>query len=406
MSSNLHQAGVKLLKQLGRHADIIMDAYLAGSLNEDAHDPSVVEKLKQAGILWRPEPDQELRLKRSVRALLEEGLSDERNRQIDSNVGSALATIKTLADHYKEARHSSDYSAAEAYLSDLSEHVYSFADSLRYSIRVLWGRINNEFGYVGTINAKIRENELAQSQVSELLNGLEMFQFSELGEIAGDIRELRKLLVTTLQETMSDCAQELSVVQGRLLELLGRFRQIRGRTRLLKGWLLYTDLHPDYRPADHVSHKEIPSLFNRAEILLAPAAVDVHNASQELELMGIVAHIKAISRHPVIAAVRERDASVSLTQSEDFDVPDNPLKQAVDEYFVDVIESGLRQSALEYLLDKALPWEAESWIYQVIGGYEGLPDEHKAYFELEPLGEPHPIYSGNFIIRDVELWLA
>ena len=57
MSSNLHQAGVKLLKQLGRHADIIMDAYLAGSLNEDAHDPSVVEKLKQAGILWRPEPD-------------------------------------------------------------------------------------------------------------------------------------------------------------------------------------------------------------------------------------------------------------------------------------------------------------------------------------------------------------
>jgi len=122
--------------------------------------------------------------------------------------------------------------------------------------------------------------------------------------------------------------------------------------------------------------------------------------------MGIVAHIKAISRHPVIAAVREHEVSVSITQSEDFDVPDNPLKQAVDEYFVDVIESGLRQSALEYLADKALPWDAESWIYQVIGGYEGLPDEHKAYFELEPLGEPHPIYSGNFIIRDVELWLA
>lgn len=50
MSSNLHQAGVKLLKQLGRHADIIMDAYLAGSLKEESHDPAVVEKLKQAGI--------------------------------------------------------------------------------------------------------------------------------------------------------------------------------------------------------------------------------------------------------------------------------------------------------------------------------------------------------------------
>ena len=87
--------------------------------------------------------------------------------------------------------------------------------------------------------------------------------------------------------------------------------------------------------------------------LLAPAAVDVHNASQEPELMGIVAHIKAISRHPVIEAVSEmrpcHSPKVKIL------MPDNPLKQAVDEYFVDVIESGLRQSALEYLVDKALP---------------------------------------------------
>ncbi|HCD13390.1 phosphoenolpyruvate carboxylase, partial [Shewanella sp.] len=296
MSSNLHQAGVKLLRLLGRNAELVMDAYLSGSLDETRQEPALLKKLTDNGILWRPEPDEPLRLSRNVRALLEEGLKDERNRQINANVGSALATIKTLANHYREARASVDYSAAEAYLADLTEHVFSFTESLRYSIRVLWGRINNEFGYVGSINAKIRENELAQSQVSELLNGLELFEFTELGEIAGDIRELRRLLVTMLQETLSDCTQELSVVQGRLLELLGRFRQIRGRTRLLKGWLLYTDLHPDYQVADHVAHKQVPVLFNHAEALLAPASVDVNNSGQELQLMEMVARIKAISR--------------------------------------------------------------------------------------------------------------
>ncbi|QIR13540.1 phosphoenolpyruvate carboxylase [Shewanella aestuarii] len=406
MSSNLHQAGVKLLKQIGRHADVIMDAYLAGSVSESSHDPAVIEKLKKSGILWRPEPDQSLRLKRSVRALLEEGLSDERNRQIDSNVGSALATIKTLADHYKEARHNVDYSAAEAYLADLSEHVYSFTDSLRYSIRVLWGRINNEFGYVGTINAKIRENELAQSQVTELLNGLEMFQFSELGEIAGDIRELRRLLITSLQETLSHCTQELSVVQGRLLELLGRFRQIQGRTRLLKGWLLHTDLHPDYQVENHVAHNKVPALFNFAQAILAPASVDVHNTSHELALMAMVAQIKSISRDERVSIERDTNVTFEMAEVEDFDVPDNPLKVAVDEYFCAVIDSGLRQSALEYLNEQQLDWDSESWIYQVIGGYEALPLEHKQYFELEPIGKPHPIYTGNFIVTDVELWLA
>ncbi|ABV38487.1 conserved hypothetical protein [Shewanella sediminis HAW-EB3] len=406
MSTNLHQAGVKLLKQLGRHADLVMDVYLSGSVPEGGENAAAIEKLRKSEILWRPEPDQELRLKRSVRALLEEALSDERNRQIDSNVGSSLASIKTLAEHYKEARHNVDYSASEAYLADLNEHVYSFAEGLRYSIRVLWSRINNEFGYVGTINAKIRENELAQAQVTELLNGLEMFQFSELGEIAGDIRELRKLLVTSLQETLSDCTQELSVVQSRLLELLGRFRQIRGRTRLLKGWLLYTDLHPDYAPADHVSHKQLPTLFNRAEAILAPAAVDVHNTGYEPELLDIVSRIKAIARTSHDPQLREHDVSVSLSQAEDFDIPDNPLKLAVDEYFCSVIDSGRNQSALEYLDEQELPWERESWLYQVICGYEGLPEEHRHYFELEPIGEPDPVYTGNFIIRDVEIWLA
>ncbi|BDM63290.1 hypothetical protein NFHSH190041_07420 [Shewanella sp. NFH-SH190041] len=406
MSSNLHQAGVKLLKQLGRHADAIMDVYQSGELTETEDNAAVVEKLLKAGLIWRPEPEQPLRLKRTIRAFLEEALSDERNRQIDANVGSALATIKTLAEHYKEARHRVDFSAAEAYLADLTEHVYAFTDALRYAVRVLWGRINNEFGYVGTINAKIRENELAQSQVTELLNGLEMFHFNELAEIAGDTRELRRLLVTSLQDTLSNCAQELSVVQARLLELLGRFRQIRGRTRLLKGWLLHTDLHPDYRVQDHVAHKHVATLFNRAEGILAQASVDVHNLSQEHDLLELVAKVKEIVRLPKPVKQQEADPSVALSDAGEFDVPDNPLKEAVDQYFCAVIDSGVRQSALEYLEHQQLPWNAENWLYQVICGYDGLSEEYRGFFELEPIGEPHPVYSGNFIIRDVELWMA
>lgn len=404
MSNNLHQSGVKLLRLLGRNAELVMDAYLNGSVDEQTLEPSTVNKLTDSGILWRPEPNEPLRLSRNVRALLEDGLKDERNRQINANVGSALATIKTIAGHYREARANVDYSAAEAFLADLSEQVYSFTESLRYSVRVLWGRINNEFGYVGSLSAKIRENELAQSQVSDLLNGLEMFEFAELSELAGDIRELRRLLVTSLQETLTNCAQELSVVQSRLLELLGRFRQIQGRTRLLKGWLLFTDLHPEYEVADHVAHKQIPLLFNQAEALLAPAAADVSNIHHEAELMQVVANIRTISREHAQTVVAE-PAAVELVDNEEFDLPDNPLKQAVEQYFCTVIESGRNQSALDYLSEQQLPWDRENWLFQVIGEFESLSDEHKQFFALEPLGHKHAVYDGNFIIQDVEIGL-
>lgn len=406
MNPQLQQAGVRFLKLLGRHSDVIMDAYLGGEVADGQLEEGVEERLKKEGILYRPEQGANLRLRKSVRTLLEEALKDERNRQIDTNLGSALAAIKTLAAHYKEARHSGDYGGAEAYLSDLAEAVYSFAETLRHDIRALWGRINNAFGYVGTINAKIRENELAQSQVSDLLAGLEMVNFQELADIAGDIRELRRLMVTSLQSTLSECTQELGMVQARLLELLGRFREIRGRTRLLKGWLLHQDQHPDYQVGNHAGHQALPQLFNQAEAILAPAWATIHNSQHEQMLIELVDQIKAQGLLERTTSQPQEALPLVMEEVDDFEVAPSPIKQAVDDYFIAVIDSGEEESALGYLARHQLPWDAESWLYQIINGYEGLAEEQRRHFELDPIGEPHPIYSGNFIIRDLSLWLA
>ena len=406
MNSNLHQGGVRFLRQLGRHAEPIMDAYLTGSLPDDTLEPAVQDRLVKDGILYRPEPGADLHLRRVVRALLEEALRDDRNRQIDANTGSALATFKTLAAHYKEARHQGDYAAADAYLADLKEHVYAFGETLSHSIRVLWSRINNEFGYVGTLNAKIRENELAQAQVSELLAGLEMISFEELAEAAGELRELRRLLVASLQHTVSSCAQELSIVQGRLLELLGRFRQIRGRTRLLKGWLLHMNQQPDYQVGNHATHLEVPQLFNLAGPILAPAAVDVHNPLHEPDLLELVAQLRLNQSQEQFSTAPIEAAEFMLGEVDAFEVISNPIRDAVATYFCHVIDRGQAVSALEYRQQHNLPWNAESWLYQVIAGYEGLPDEQKRDFELDPIGEVHPVFSGNFIVGDVALGLA
>ncbi|AFL74733.1 phosphoenolpyruvate carboxylase [Thiocystis violascens] len=405
MNANPHPSGVRFLRLLGHQAEPIMDAYLSGSVADQALEPGVRDSLVKHGVLYRPEPGADLHLRRTVRALLEEALRDDRNRQIDANTGAALLTFKTLANHYREAHHQGDYAAADVYLADLKEHVYAFGEALIHAIRVLWSRINNEFGYVGTLNARIRENELAQSQVSDLLTGLELVRFEELAESAGDLRELRHLLVTNLQRTIGAAVQELSLAQSRLLELLGRFRQIRGRTRLLKGWLLHVGQHPEYRVGPHAAGSAIPSLFNRAAPGLAPANPNIHDQTQESELLALLSRIRALHpRDPTVRSLADAP-ELTLTAPEEFDVESSPIRAAVDAYFCQVIDLGLPLSALDYRQGQALHWDAESWLYQVIGVYAGLPEEQKQCFELETLGEPHPLYSGNFIIRDLRLWL-
>ena len=405
-SNNLHQAGVRFLKQMARHSDVIMDAYLSGTIADHEADPAVLSKLIKHRILYRPEPEADLRLRSKVRSLLEEVLRDEHNRQIDANVSSVLAAFSTLSAHYKEARHNMDYAAAEAYLSDLSEHVYAFNEDLRHNIRVLWSRINNEFGYVKTINAKIRENELAQSQVTDLLNGLQLMDFSQLTDVAGDIRELRRMLVMTLQKTQSECAQELRIVQSRLLELLGRFREIRGRTRLLKGWLLYMDQHPDFQCTDPIQFKQTPILFNYSAAILTSAAIDINNQQHELDYLNIVGRLKTsvIVQQKKLNLLEAPD--LTLTETENYHLAENPVKNSVDDYFCSIIDTGKRLSALEYYQQNNFKWDKEEWLYQIIAGYEGLPEEQKQFFELEYQGYVHSLYSGNYYIEDINLWLA
>lgn len=405
MNNNLHQAGVKLLNALSRHADLVMQVYVSGTLDEAKHSPNVVQNLVKQGILWQPEDADEIRLKNTVRNLLESGLQDERSRQIDANIGSALASLTTLAQHYKEALHYNRFAESEAHLSDLTKHVYALTETLGNNVRVLFSRINNEFGYVASIDAKIRENQLAQSQVSQLLGQLELFRFDELSELAASNRELRHLLVVTLQQSFSRVTQELSVVQARLLALLGRFREFKGRTRLLKGFLLHMEQKPDFTPVNYCNLSNVPMLFNQAQAILQSAAADVHRIEHEAELQQLVAQIKAVNRHLQPYQPERQGHSIDVQSQSEVEFAEDKLKQAVEGYFCHVIDSGKTMTALEYLNEQQLEFDSEAWLYQVIGGYQALNDEEQECFAIEPSGEAHPIYSGNYIITDVELGL-
>jgi hypothetical protein len=405
MNEHLHSAGKQLLRALSKHADLVMDTYLAGSVDESRADAADLEKLTRLGVLWRPEADAGLRLRRVVRSLLEEGLRDIRNRQIDANLGSALTTIKTITSHFKEARFRHAAVEADSHLGDLQEHVYALTESLKHNVRVLWERINNGFGYVASIEAKIRENELAQSQVSDMLMQLEMIRFDELAELAGQDRDLRRLLIVTLQSVFAEVNRELGLVQGKLIELIGRFREFQGRTRLLKGFLLHMERKPDYQPANYAGQSQVPTLFNQAAAILQPASADVNNSLQEQDLLQLAGAIRAW-QHSRTSLTEDRDAiPVRLFDQEHVALQEDRIRQAVEGYFCTVIDDGQALSALEYHARRQFDFDKELWIYQVIGGYEALSAEEKAFFEMDQVTRRDAVFD-NLIIEDVALWLS
>ena len=397
MNINLNKSGVSLLNALSNHSELIMQAYFSGSVNEAEYSPNIIQSLIDLKVLWRPESDVQLRLRPSLRTLLEESLQDESNRQIDANIGNLLATLTTQAEHYKEALAHQKYHESQAHLSDLTEHVYTLTETLSTNVRLLWSRISNEFGYVSSVDAKIRENELAQTQVTDMLNQLSMFHFDTLSQLAGSHRELRHLLVITLQSAFATSTQELSLVQSKLLELLGRFREFKGRTRLLKGFMLHMEQKPDFTPVNYSTLSQVPNLFNRADGIIKAAAPDIHNVEHEFELTSLVNNLRSVNR--LWQGKLNREVANPLILEEDL------LKNAVENYFCEVIDSGQNTRALDYYNKHDLTFDQEVWIYQVLGAFQGLPDSERQYFDIDLEGVPHQVFDGNFIIQDIELGL-
>ena len=405
MNSNLKKSGTSLLNALSTHSELVMQAYFGGSIEETDYSPKVIKNLVDLKIMWRPENERGLRLRPALRTLLEESLQDESNRQIDANIGSNLGSLSTLAEHYKESMLQGRYREADAHLSDLTERVYSLTDMLATNVRLIWQRISNEFGYVSTVDAKIRENELAQSQVSELLNQLSLFQFDKLSQLAGSHRELRTLLVVTLQSSFAQCTQELSLAQSKLIDLLGRFREFKGRTRLLKGFVLHMEQKPDFVPQNYANLSTVPPLFNVAQHIISPASIDVNRTDHEHEMLSLVQTMKHINRHRASTRSVSNNAPLVIQDTTAVALEESRLKQAVEQFFCEVIEAGQNVTALEYYDEHNLDFDREVWLYQIIGGYHGLPDADKNYFAVETTGKPDPQFSGNFVITDIELGL-
>ena len=405
MNINLNKSGLTLLNALSNHSELIMQAYFSGSVNEAEYSPNIIQSLIDLKVLWRPDSDVQLRLRPALKTLLQESLQDESNRQIDANIGNLLATLTTQSEHYKEALAHQKYHESQAHLADLTEHVYTLTETLATNVRLLWSRISNEFGYVSSVDAKIRENELAQTQVTDMLNQLSMFHFDVLSQLAGSHRELRHLLVITLQSAFATSTQELSLVQSKLLELLGRFREFKGRTRLLKGFMLHMEQKPDFVPSNYAALSQIPTLFNRAACVIKAAAPDVRNVEHEFELTSLVNNLRNVNRlwqgniNRAVAnpLVIEEESSVSLEE--------DLLKDAVENYFCEVIDSGKNTRALDYYQSHELEFDQEVWIYQVLGAFQGLPDSERQYFDIDLEGVQHDVYTGNFIIQDIEIGL-
>ncbi|WP_333607551.1 hypothetical protein [Arsukibacterium sp.] len=402
-ASNLFSIGAERLALIGKHHKQLMQGYIDGFIDENAFSEGALKKLISARILWRPDEQQPLALRPLLSELIASMVADENRRQINADVAEKLEQIRNRVQAYRDAQYKGDYSVAELQLQRLTEHVHDLSGQFEEAIDSLWHRLNSDFGFVSSLDDKIRENERAQKQLRRLLDGLDLLDFNELIELSEGNNHLRKLLVSQLQSQLSSHHSSLLEVQKRLVELLAKFRQQQSRSMLISNMAAFLRQHPKYQPADYPNRSELPGLFNQSAAIKPQAAIALDKASERQVLAELV---RALPRPKAVNLVDTQSASFSaLPLDDDITARQQALKTDVENFYLRVIDQGGKLSALEYLEQQALQWDSEIWLYQILAEYQALPLDEKHMLSITREETQASKVNQLLLIRDISIGL-
>ncbi|MDR5875526.1 hypothetical protein [Vreelandella gomseomensis] len=405
LESRLITTGVERLALLGRHAEALMQGYANDQVPLEGLSHTALRKLLSARIVWRPDEQGGLKLTPKVRELIAEMVSDEARRHVNADVAEALELIRSLIQSYRDSSSRGDYWQQEQQLLRLRQAVDDMNGRFADAIDSLWQRLNSDFGFVSQLNDKVRENDRAQKQVVRLLDGLALIDFDELIELVGSDGTLRKVLISQLQQQISQHYTSLREVQHRLIELMARFRHMQARSRLVAGMAAFLREHPGFTPGNYARRSEVPALFNHAAPLTAAGAVALDRAQDMPTLSALLENVPTPLRaaQSVTAARPAEHVEDTLIAARQ-----QALKDDVETFYLNVVDRAEQTpiSALDYLNQSELQWPPEIWLFQVIAEHQGLPHSEQRAFHLHQQEERASAYNDVKLIRDVSLGLA
>jgi hypothetical protein len=399
--SLLHAQGVKRLNLIGKYSTQLMDAYIKGFFDEDSVSVGILNNLVDARILYRPDATQGLKLRPDVNKLIANLTEDERKRQINADVSSPLYEINTLVEHYTDAQRKDNYIGVDYYFYSLTEKVHDMTEQLSNDIEFLWNKLHADFGFVNNLSDKIRENELAQKQSQHLLNGLKIIDFNYLFELTQNNSKLRKLLVVDLQKKISELHSSLLEVQERLLNLMLVFRKQQKRLLLINNMVAFLKQNPNFEFRDYPNRSNVPDIFNKAASINASANIALDRLSDQSVLSEIVRSLPASVENHVEPLEVGND--FETTEIISVSVEYEKLKKDVTKFFEYFIEQNVIVSALVYLQNNKLDWDAELWLFQVIAEYEGLAQNFHQDIKFEKKKKIVSAFNQLEIIQDIHL---
>lgn len=401
-----HEQIAGLIRKLAGADQLLAQTYINGTVFADDDNRNAIDSLKKSGILRSADTSDEYRLTGDLKRLIDRMLLRNQRYRQNINMAKMIVSVEEEIEDYRRALEQNSQDEAHQHLEQIDDTLYEAIEALENSLGVMFAAITSQFGFVSSLNGKIRQNQRALAYAQQLVQELNQVRITDCYDWLSwsDIPpELSRKIIRFIDQYKS-IVERLTGIVGRMKELLFKLRLQEQTANRCRAMAQFLRQHPEWEPLDWSGDAGVPDLLRRGTGLKLQPGIDTANAVLQTDLAAIVQDLRRQSK-PVAPLARG-----SALEPMDTEVPgqieyDQDLYEShIENLFARALEQhGRKVSALYYWGEQGLAIKAELWLDMVFAQYCCLPQRMRRTIALDMQGENLQGFDGNQVIEEILL---
>ena len=395
----------KLCAALGRHSEVISEAYLHQrntiSVNDDTD--AAVKSLLNLRLAWFLDEEEGVRLSSKLIHLLDQAVRSDRQLHTSNNAAMYWRDLNGCLADYKKSVSPSDIDMNR---TALQECAAKLIEEIRFAISQFGRFIERGYAYTQSADIRLQQNERTLAKAQELVEMMESFDLLDYQRATGTDSDLRTLFYRHLPNAFEAALKDLRHVLGGLQNLITKIREEQALASLLRTFENAFERNPGYLPSEPAMMNGVVEVLNCADPILQPAAPNLYDYTQADALVVLVQSLgvsKSIATPDVVAT--NVDILNVTDQSEPAPTPDI-LYQAAEACLAWLDDEGGERSASDFYAALAITEPYDLWLYALLNFVQGMPDTDQKRLSIDYHEIQHPVLDGNRTITDFTLGMA
>ncbi|WFP49301.1 hypothetical protein PL263_14485 [Methylomonas sp. EFPC3] len=402
-----HEQIAGLIRKLASADQLLAKTYIDGTLHADDENRAAIDSLKKSGLLRTADTGDEYRLTGDLKRLIDRLLLRNQRYQQNLNMAKMILNVEEDIEDYRRALEQNKRDEAQYHLEQIDDTLYEAIEALENSLGVMFAVITSQFGFVSSLNGKIRQNQRALAYAQQLVQELNHVRidgcYDWLSSWSAIPPELSRKIIRFIDQYKS-VVERLTGIVGRMKELLFKLRLQEQTANRCRAMAQFLRNHPEWEPLDWSAEADVPKLLQRGPGLSLRPGINAGNPLLQADLAAIVHELRRQAK-PVAPLTRDSATSPLDTKApEQIPYGQDLYESHIENLFALALErQGRKVSALHYWRDQDLEVKAELWLDMVFAQYCCLPGRIRRAIALDMQGKNLQGFNGNQIIEEIQL---